>query len=102
MTTGLALLQVKQTALPVELPLVAAELEAIDSRLGTAEQTLYWHHDGTIDACRALQMAAVGPGGTLPHLRAQNAIPLLGTHPLSRSPPPRSAWAASLAFSSQV
>lgn len=48
-TTGLALLQVKQTALPVELPLVAAELEAIDGRLATAEQTLCWHHDGMSD-----------------------------------------------------
>ncbi|XP_040542548.1 dynein axonemal heavy chain 17 isoform X5 [Gallus gallus] len=41
--------KVKQTALPVELPLVAAELEAIDSRLGTAEQSLYWHHDGVME-----------------------------------------------------
>ncbi|XP_021270931.1 dynein heavy chain 17, axonemal [Numida meleagris] len=41
--------KVKQTALPVELPLVAAELEAIDSRLSTAEQTLYWHHEGVME-----------------------------------------------------
>lgn len=49
-TTGLAFLQVKQTALPVELPLVAAELEAIDGRLVTAEQSLCWNHDGMSDA----------------------------------------------------
>ncbi|XP_015735401.1 dynein heavy chain 17, axonemal [Coturnix japonica] len=41
--------KVKKTALPVELPLVAEELEAIDSRLSTAEQTLCWHHDGVME-----------------------------------------------------
>ncbi|XP_065591372.1 dynein axonemal heavy chain 17 isoform X1 [Cyrtonyx montezumae] len=41
--------KVKLTALPVELPLVAAELEAIDSRLSTAEQTLCWHHEGVTE-----------------------------------------------------
>ncbi|KAM6297472.1 dynein axonemal heavy chain 17 [Aegotheles albertisi] len=38
--------QVKQKLLPVERPLVAGELEAVDARLASAEQTLFWHHEG--------------------------------------------------------
>lgn len=38
--------QVKLTVLPVEIPLVTEELEDIDRRLSTAEQTLFWHHEG--------------------------------------------------------
>uniref|UniRef100_A0A8C3CT99 Dynein axonemal heavy chain 17 n=1 Tax=Cairina moschata TaxID=8855 RepID=A0A8C3CT99_CAIMO len=39
--------KVKLTVLPVEIPLVTEELEDIDRRLSTAEQTLFWHHEGT-------------------------------------------------------
>lgn len=39
--------QVKLRLLPVELPLVAGELEAVDEQLGCAESTLFWHHEGT-------------------------------------------------------
>ncbi|XP_035168476.1 LOW QUALITY PROTEIN: dynein heavy chain 17, axonemal [Oxyura jamaicensis] len=41
--------KVKLTLLPVEIPLVARELEDIDGRLGTAEQTLFWHHEGVME-----------------------------------------------------
>lgn len=31
----------------MEFPLVAGELEAVDSQLASAEHTLFWHHEGT-------------------------------------------------------
>ncbi|XP_075374780.1 dynein axonemal heavy chain 17-like [Mycteria americana] len=39
--------QVKRRLLPVELPLVAGELEAVDGQLASAEHSLFWHHEGT-------------------------------------------------------
>ncbi|NXM68229.1 DYH17 protein, partial [Serilophus lunatus] len=42
-------LQVKQQLLPVEQPLVAGELQALDSRLASAEQTLFWNHEGVME-----------------------------------------------------
>ncbi|NXG62204.1 DYH17 protein, partial [Hemiprocne comata] len=41
--------KVKQKLLPVELPLVAEELEAVDSQLVSAENTLFWHHKGVTE-----------------------------------------------------
>ncbi|NXL38693.1 DYH17 protein, partial [Glaucidium brasilianum] len=41
--------QVKQKLLPVELPLVTGELEALDGRLASAEHTLFWHHEGVLE-----------------------------------------------------
>ncbi|XP_071881804.1 dynein axonemal heavy chain 17 [Anas platyrhynchos] len=41
--------KVKLTVLPVEIPLVTEELEDIDRRLSTAEQTLFWHHEGVME-----------------------------------------------------
>ncbi|XP_026717121.1 dynein heavy chain 17, axonemal-like, partial [Athene cunicularia] len=41
--------QVKQKLLPVELPLVTGELEAVDGRLASAEHTLFWHHEGVLE-----------------------------------------------------
>ncbi|XP_010006976.1 PREDICTED: dynein heavy chain 17, axonemal [Chaetura pelagica] len=41
--------KVKQKLLPVELPLVAEELDAVDSRLVSAESTLFWHHEGVME-----------------------------------------------------
>lgn len=38
--------QVKQRLLPVELPLLAVELEDLDVQLAHAEQTLFWNHEG--------------------------------------------------------
>lgn len=39
--------QVRQRLLPVEFPLLGEELAAVDDRLASAEQTLFWHHEGT-------------------------------------------------------
>ncbi|NXN68995.1 DYH17 protein, partial [Himantopus himantopus] len=41
--------EVKRRLLPVELPLVAVELEAVDGRLASAEHTLFWHHEGVTE-----------------------------------------------------
>lgn len=41
------LAQVKQQLMPVEQPLLAGELEAVDARLASAEKTLFWNHEGT-------------------------------------------------------
>ncbi|NXE29303.1 DYH17 protein, partial [Ardeotis kori] len=41
--------QVKRWLLPVELPLVAEELETVDGRLASAEHTLFWHHEGVME-----------------------------------------------------
>ncbi|XP_074778161.1 dynein axonemal heavy chain 17 [Athene noctua] len=41
--------EVKQKLLPVELPLVTGELEAVDGRLASAEHTLFWHHEGVLE-----------------------------------------------------
>ncbi|NXU85060.1 DYH17 protein, partial [Xiphorhynchus elegans] len=41
--------EVKQRLLPVEQPLVAEELEALDYRLASAEQSLFWNHEGVMD-----------------------------------------------------
>lgn len=41
------LAQVKQQLMPVEKPLLAEELEALDVRLATGEKTLFWNHEGT-------------------------------------------------------
>ncbi|NXC68138.1 DYH17 protein, partial [Anhinga anhinga] len=41
--------QVKRRLLPVELPLVAGELKAVDGQLASAEQTLFWHHEGVME-----------------------------------------------------
>ncbi|NXP09467.1 DYH17 protein, partial [Thinocorus orbignyianus] len=41
--------EVKQKLLPVEFPLVAGELEAMDNQLASAEQTLFWHHEGVME-----------------------------------------------------
>ncbi|NWU85052.1 DYH17 protein, partial [Onychorhynchus coronatus] len=41
--------QVKQRLLPVEQPLVAGEREALDSRLASAEQSLFWNHEGVME-----------------------------------------------------
>lgn len=39
-------LQIKSTVIGVELPLIRAELEAIDVQLLRAESTLFWNGDG--------------------------------------------------------
>ncbi|NXX48555.1 DYH17 protein, partial [Tricholaema leucomelas] len=41
--------EVKQRLLPVELPLLATELEDVDGQLASAEQTLFWHHEGVME-----------------------------------------------------
>ncbi|KAF1507297.1 Dynein heavy chain 17, axonemal, partial [Eudyptula minor] len=41
--------EVKRRLLPVELPLVAGELEAMDGQLASAEHTLFWHHEGVME-----------------------------------------------------
>ncbi|XP_071672368.1 dynein axonemal heavy chain 17 isoform X2 [Patagioenas fasciata] len=41
--------EVKQRLLPVELPLLEEELAAVDDRLASAEQTLFWHHEGVME-----------------------------------------------------
>ncbi|XP_062482469.1 dynein axonemal heavy chain 17 isoform X3 [Pezoporus occidentalis] len=41
--------EVKLRLLPVELPLVAGELEAVDEQLACAESTLFWHHEGVME-----------------------------------------------------
>lgn len=41
------LAQVKQRLMPVEKPLLTGEVEALDVRLATAENTLFWNHEGT-------------------------------------------------------
>ncbi|XP_065549706.1 dynein axonemal heavy chain 17 [Lathamus discolor] len=41
--------EVKLRLLPVELPLVAGELEAVDEQLACAESTLFWHHEGVLE-----------------------------------------------------
>ncbi|XP_009879601.1 PREDICTED: dynein heavy chain 17, axonemal [Charadrius vociferus] len=41
--------EVKQRLLPVEVPLVTVELEAVDGRLSSAEHTLFWHHEGVME-----------------------------------------------------
>ncbi|NXU59271.1 DYH17 protein, partial [Turnix velox] len=38
-----------ETLLPVEAPLVAMELAAVDERLASAESTLFWHHEGVLE-----------------------------------------------------
>ncbi|KAM6111100.1 LOW QUALITY PROTEIN: dynein axonemal heavy chain 17 [Pterocles gutturalis] len=47
--------EVKQTLLPVELPLVAGELEAVDEQLASAEETLFWHHEGVMEYIREMR-----------------------------------------------
>ncbi|NXD84162.1 DYH17 protein, partial [Halcyon senegalensis] len=44
--------EIKQKLLPVELPLVMEELEAVDGRLASAENTLFWHHEGVLEYIR--------------------------------------------------
>ncbi|NWI70492.1 DYH17 protein, partial [Todus mexicanus] len=44
-----ALSTVKQTLLPVELPLVSWELNAVDEKLASAETILFWHHEGVME-----------------------------------------------------
>ncbi|NXL59531.1 DYH17 protein, partial [Chordeiles acutipennis] len=46
---------VKWQLLPVELPLVAEELSALDKRLAIAEHTLYWHHEGVMEYIREMR-----------------------------------------------
>uniref|UniRef100_A0A8C3J4X5 Dynein axonemal heavy chain 17 n=1 Tax=Calidris pygmaea TaxID=425635 RepID=A0A8C3J4X5_9CHAR len=41
--------ELKRRLLPVEFPLVAGELEAVDSQLASAENTLFWHHEGVME-----------------------------------------------------
>ncbi|KAM9371463.1 dynein axonemal heavy chain 17 [Phaethornis superciliosus] len=41
--------KVKKKLLPVELPLVAEELEAVDNQLTCAEESLYWCHEGVME-----------------------------------------------------
>lgn len=40
------LAQVKQQLMPVEQPLLAKELEAVDTHLASAERSLFWSHEG--------------------------------------------------------
>ncbi|NXS34473.1 DYH17 protein, partial [Pomatostomus ruficeps] len=47
--------QVKQRLIPVEEPLLAGELEALDVRLGSAEQSLFWSHEGVMEYIRAMR-----------------------------------------------
>ncbi|XP_055553184.1 dynein axonemal heavy chain 17 isoform X2 [Falco cherrug] len=47
--------EVKQKLLPVELPLVAGQLEAVDSQLASAEHTLLWHHEGVMEYIREMR-----------------------------------------------
>ncbi|XP_040979289.1 LOW QUALITY PROTEIN: dynein heavy chain 17, axonemal [Aquila chrysaetos chrysaetos] len=47
--------EVKQRPLPVEFPLVAGELEAVDSQLASAEHTLFWHHEGVMEYIREMR-----------------------------------------------
>ncbi|NWV92100.1 DYH17 protein, partial [Machaerirhynchus nigripectus] len=42
-------LQVKQRLMPVEKPLLAGELGALDVRLASAEKTLFWNHEGVME-----------------------------------------------------
>ncbi|XP_054702261.1 dynein axonemal heavy chain 17 [Grus americana] len=47
--------EVKRGLLPVEVPLVAGELEAVDGRLASAEHTLFWHHEGVTEYLREMR-----------------------------------------------
>ncbi|NXT54658.1 DYH17 protein, partial [Pluvianellus socialis] len=47
--------EVKRKLLPVELPLVAGELEAVDGQLASAENTLFWHHEGVMEYIQAMR-----------------------------------------------
>ncbi|NXJ22597.1 DYH17 protein, partial [Dicrurus megarhynchus] len=42
-------LQVKQRLMPVEEPLLAGELGALDVRLASAEKSLFWNHEGVME-----------------------------------------------------
>lgn len=76
--------QVKLTVLPVEIPLVTEELEDIDRRLSTAEQTLFWHHEGKSPpgqdpACASggpcrREPCAPGDSTVLPRTRSQQGL----------------------------
>ncbi|NXE96762.1 DYH17 protein, partial [Menura novaehollandiae] len=48
-------LQVKQRLMPVEQPLLAGELEALDVRLASAEQSLFWSHEGVMEYIRDMR-----------------------------------------------
>ncbi|NWX62644.1 DYH17 protein, partial [Promerops cafer] len=41
--------EVKQQLMPVEQPLLAGEQEALDMRLASAEQSLFWNHEGVME-----------------------------------------------------
>ncbi|NWI40584.1 DYH17 protein, partial [Picathartes gymnocephalus] len=43
------LAQVKQNLMAVEQPLLAGELEALDIHLASAEQSLFWNHEGVME-----------------------------------------------------
>ncbi|NXJ83957.1 DYH17 protein, partial [Trogon melanurus] len=47
--------EVKQKLLEIEVPLVAAELEAVDEQLASAEHTLFWHHKGVTEYLREMR-----------------------------------------------
>ncbi|NXL03800.1 DYH17 protein, partial [Mesembrinibis cayennensis] len=55
LTYGCVAPQVKQRLLPVEFPLVAGELEAVDGQLASAEHTLFWHHEGVMEYIREMR-----------------------------------------------
>ncbi|NXC57105.1 DYH17 protein, partial [Aleadryas rufinucha] len=46
---GMCWLQVKQRLMPVEEPLLAEELGALDVHLASAEKTLFWNHEGVME-----------------------------------------------------
>ncbi|XP_067164351.1 dynein axonemal heavy chain 17 [Apteryx mantelli] len=47
--------KIQLTVLPVELPLIAGELETVDAQLEKAEQTLFWHHEGVMEYIREMR-----------------------------------------------
>ncbi|XP_054026357.1 dynein axonemal heavy chain 17 [Dryobates pubescens] len=52
--------EVKQILLPVELPLLATELEDVDGQLASAEQTLFWHHEGVMEYIQMMREVLCG------------------------------------------
>ncbi|NXH15458.1 DYH17 protein, partial [Bucco capensis] len=47
--------EVKQRLLPVEVPLLAEELEAVDWRLASTERTLFWNHEGVMEYLQVMR-----------------------------------------------
>ncbi|NXH39972.1 DYH17 protein, partial [Dicaeum eximium] len=81
--------EVKQQLMPVEQPLLAKEREALDVRLASAEQTLFWSHEGVMeyiqemrdtlhDLQRRVQQAKLNLQSIIQLIENCSATPLFG------------------------